>query len=66
MNKRTLGTKQLSAVIQESEQLFIFLEYCDNAGWIKNVDKKRIVDDYEKSKQLHIGEINNNLIKIKN
>ena len=33
---------------QVSEQLFAFLEYCDNAGWIKNVDKKRIIEDYEK------------------
>jgi hypothetical protein len=32
-----------------SEQLFAFLEYCDNAGWIKNVDKKRIIEDYEKA-----------------
>ena len=37
------------AVMQRSEQLFAFLEYCDNAGWIKNVDKKRIIEDYEKA-----------------
>lgn len=36
-------------VMQRSEQLFAFLEYCDNAGWIKNVDKKRIIEDYEKA-----------------
>jgi len=40
---------RLSAVMQRSEQLFAFLEYCDNAGWIKNIDKKRIIDDYEKA-----------------
>ena len=40
---------RLSAVMQRSEQLFAFLEYCDNAGWIKNVDKKRIIEDYEKA-----------------
>jgi tyrosyl-tRNA synthetase len=40
---------RLSAVMQRSEQLFAFLEYCDNAGWIKNVDMKRIIQDYEKS-----------------
>lgn len=39
----------LFAVSWRSEQLFAFLEYCDNAGWIKNVDKKRIIDDYEKA-----------------
>ena len=39
----------ISAVIQRSEQLFAFLEYCDSAGWIKNVDKKRIIEDYEKA-----------------
>jgi len=38
---------QQYAVMQRSEQLFAFLEYCDNAGWIKNVDKKRIIEDYE-------------------
>ena len=37
------------AVMQRSEQLFDFLEYCDNAGWIKNIDKKRIIEDYEKT-----------------
>lgn len=40
---------QQYAVMQRSEQLFAFLEYCDNAGWIKNVDKKRIIEDYEKA-----------------
>jgi hypothetical protein len=40
---------RLSNVMQQSEQLFAFLEYCDNAGWIKNVDKKRIIEDYEKA-----------------
>ena len=40
---------RLSAVMQRSEQLFAFLEYCDNAGWIKNIDKKRIIEDYEKA-----------------
>jgi hypothetical protein len=39
----------LSVVMQRSKQLFAFLEYCDNAGWIKNIDKKRIIDDYEKT-----------------
>jgi len=39
----------LSAVMQQSEQLFTFLEYCDNAGWIKNIDKKQIIEDYEKA-----------------
>lgn len=39
----------LSAVMHRREQLFAFLEYCDNAGWIKNVDKKRIIEDYEKA-----------------
>ena len=39
----------LSAVMQRSEQLFAFLEYCDNAGWIKNIDKKQIIEDYEKA-----------------
>ncbi len=36
-------------VMQRSEQLFAFLDYCDTAGWIKNVDKKRIIEDYEKA-----------------
>jgi len=40
---------QQYAVMQRSEQLFAFLEYCNNAGWIKNVDKKRIIEDYEKA-----------------
>lgn len=40
---------RLSDVMQRSEQLFAFLEYCDNAGWIKNVNKKRIIEDYEKT-----------------
>ena len=40
---------QQYAVMQRSEQLFAFLEYCDSAGWIKNIDKKRIIDDYEKA-----------------
>lgn len=35
--------------LEQNEQLFDFLEYCDNAGWIKNVDKKRIIEDYEKA-----------------
>ena len=39
----------IPVVMQRSEQLFAFLEYCDSAGWIKNVDKKRIIEDYEKA-----------------
>jgi hypothetical protein len=39
----------MPVVMQRSEQLFAFLEYCDSAGWIKNVDKKRIIEDYEKA-----------------
>ena len=39
----------IPVVMQRSEQLFAFLEYCDNVGWIKNVDKKRIIEDYQKA-----------------
>lgn len=33
----------------DSEQLKAFLDYCDAAGWIKNIDKYRIIKDYNKS-----------------
>ena len=45
------ANKQLKLydVVGRSELLFDFLQYCDNAGWIKNIDKKRIIEDYEKA-----------------
>jgi hypothetical protein len=49
LNEALTEALQQYAVMQRSEQLFAFLEYCDNAGWIKNVDKKRIIEDYEKA-----------------
>jgi hypothetical protein len=31
-------------------KLVDFLVYCDNAGWIKNVNKEQIIADFQKSK----------------
>ena len=39
----------IPVVVGQSEQLKVFLDYCDEAGWIKNVDKNRVIDDYIKS-----------------
>ena len=36
-------------VIGQSEQLKAFLDYCYEAGWIKNIDKQRVIKDYIKS-----------------
>lgn len=36
-------------VVRQNEQLKSFLDYCDEAGWIKNIDKNRIIKDYTKS-----------------
>jgi hypothetical protein len=33
-------------IVGQSEQLKTFLDYCDEAGWIKNIDKQRIFKDY--------------------
>ncbi|TNE74960.1 hypothetical protein EP331_00275 [bacterium] len=39
----------IAGVVGRSEQLKAFLDYCDEAGWIKNIDKQRIIKDYTKS-----------------
>lgn len=33
----------------QTKQLKTFLDYCDEAGWIKNIDKQRIIKDFIKS-----------------
>lgn len=40
--------RELAAALKQRDQLLAFLDYCDNAGWIKNIDRKRILDDYDK------------------
>jgi hypothetical protein len=35
--------------VGQSEQLKAFLDYCDEGGWIKNIDKYRIIKEYTKS-----------------
>lgn len=37
--------------LQHREILIDFLEHCDAAGWIKNIDKKRVIEDYIKSNE---------------
>lgn len=39
----------IANVVGQSEQLKAFLDYCDEAGWIKNIEKDRIIKDYNKS-----------------
>ena len=50
-NLQTAETQALNipVVSNRREQLMVFLEYCDSAGWIKNVDKNRIIDDFLKN-----------------
>ena len=50
--KRTLNTVKCNpnTSFTRGEELLEFLNYCDSAGWIKNIDKKKVIGDYENSK----------------
>jgi len=47
--KTELNKFAIPNVVGQIEQLNAFLDYCDEAGWIKNIDKDRVIDDYTKS-----------------
>ena len=60
LNKRGAGLGDVSVFIihrslyecaqkEQHESLQVFLKYCDEAGWIKNIDSQRIINDFEKS-----------------